>query len=109
MDQPSMSLVLLSKDLLSSGLTPFQVGRPMSRDRTIDLPTWNGAYRRLRLRTGSTIAPYRRAGSRAPPIEVARYMVHIRGTCQTTSFGVTAGRELADQPPHPAPKVTYAI
>jgi len=76
----------------------------MSRDRTIDLPTWNGAYRRLRPLTGSTIAPYRHDGSRAPPNEVARYMVHIRGTCQATSFGVTAGRELADRPASPCPE-----
>src|SRR3989442_16014509 len=63
-------------DLLPSGLTPFQVGRPCHVIGPIDLPTWNGAYRRLRPCTGSTAAVstaagrglFRPIGTELPPV-----------------------------------------
>lgn len=111
-------------DLLPSGLTPFQVGRHRLRDRSIYLPTWNGAYRRPRHRpdpSGLTSLSMPQhwtghwdRGSPDPPppqipFQVAKHLLRTRQTYQATwngtdavagrglphhTNGVTAGRDL---------------
>src|SRR2546422_352207 len=102
-------------DLLPSGLTPFQVGRPMSRDRTIDLPTWNGAYRRLRPCTGSTAAVstaagrglFRPIGTELPPVGNRITTVRsLQSPVSSLSWTADCMLPTAYWPSaHPAPKV----